>query len=269
MTERNEGARLRDIRCFILDMDGTIYLGEQLFDCTKPFLRLLEARGLNYVFFTNNSSRNAGFYREKLARMEIDVPAERMITANMVAMEYLKRHHPDQGVFLLGTPYLREDFIRVGIRLEEERPDVVVIGFDTTLHYDRLERACTFVRNGLPYYGINPDFNCPAENGRQLPDCGSIARLIEASTGRLPLFFGKPSSLALEYILQYTGVKAEEAAMVGDRLYTDIRLGEGTPLCRILVLSGETRREDLAGQDVCPDIVAEDLAQLANWLETT
>lgn len=128
---------------------------------------------------------------------------------------------------------------------KEEDPDIVLLGFDTTLNYEKLKKACQYIRNGCIYFGMNEDLNCPMEGGTFIPDCGSMARLIEASTGRFPEFFGKPSKYTLDYIIKETGCKPEEIAIVGDRLYTDIAVADGSEVTSILVLSGESSREDV------------------------
>ena len=265
MTRDELVSRLRDVRCFVLDMDGTIYLGDTLFPFTRDFLRQAEASGRRACFFTNNSSRNATFYLQKLSRLGIDVPPQAMFTANQVAAEYLAERAP-QGVYLVGTPSLREDFQEAGIPLDSGRPDAVVVGFDTTLTYEKLRRACDLVRGGASFYGVNPDYNCPVENGGMMPDCGSICRIVEASTGVKPAFFGKPSPLVLEHIARRTGCRAGELAVVGDRLYTDIALAHGTDALSILVLTGEATREDAGLSPTPPDWIAESLAEIAVML---
>lgn len=142
----------------------------------------------------------------------------------------------------------------------------MILGFDTTLTYDKLSKACTFIREGALYYGINPDLNCPMEQDTFIPDCGSMAKLIEASTGRYPEFFGKPSRKTLEYIIKETGYAPEQIAIIGDRLYTDIKVADGSDVTSILVLSGETKKEDIEVSDVKPDIVITHIGELASLL---
>lgn len=146
--------------------------------------------------------------------------------------------------------------------LTAEDPDIVILGFDTTLTYEKMSKACHYVRNGCVYYGINPDWNCPIEGGDFIPDCGSMAKMIEASTERFPEFFGKPSKHTLDYIIKQTGYKPEEIAIVGDRLYTDIAVADKSPVTSILVLSGESTREDVEQSAVKPDIILDSLADI-------
>ena len=169
--------KLRQVRMFVLDMDGTIYLGESLFPFTKGFLRRVEETGRDFCFFTNNSSKNREAYLEKLARMGISLPPEKMLISNGVILQWLGRHHPGARCYVVGTPALREDFRKAGFAPDAEDGDVVVLGFDTTLTYEKLRVACDLIRAGRPVYGVNPDWNCPVEGGF-IPDCGSIAALV-------------------------------------------------------------------------------------------
>ena len=162
----------------MLDMDGTIYLGDSLFPFTRDFLSAVEASGREFCFFTNNSSKDTDTYLQKLHRMGIDIPREKMLISNGVAADYVLENHPGAKVFVLGTPLLRRELTNFGVNVVEDDPDVVLVGFDTTLEYNRLAKACDFIRAGLPTYGLNPDYNCPTETGF-IPDCGSIAMLIE------------------------------------------------------------------------------------------
>lgn len=250
------------IKCFILDMDGTIYLGNELFPFTKDFLKKVEDTGREYYFFTNNSSKSQQAYIEKLARLGIQIKKEQMMISSHVIIKYLKEYHDKKSIYVVGTPSLIQEFESFDMNLTEEDPDIVVLGFDTTLTYEKLSKACHYIRNGCTYFGINPDWNCPMEGGTFIPDCGSIAKLIEASTGKFPEFFGKPSKHTLDYIIKETGYQPEEIAIVGDRLYTDIAVADGSDVTSILVLSGESTREDVEKSDVKPDVVVENLVEI-------
>lgn len=246
---------LKKVKCFVLDMDGTIYLGGKLIPGADEFIRCLEPFGLDHYFYTNNSSSNVPYYEEKLRKMQVPGGDGKVMNSNNVILRYLKKNKPDAKVFLLGTPMLRADFEDAGITLEENEPDLVIVGFDTTLVYDRLAKACSFIRNGVPVYGVNPDLNCPVEDGF-IPDCGSIFALIKASTGVDPIeYFGKPSRRTLEYVLDVTGYKEEEVAFVGDRLYTDMAVTQGTKAQSLLVLSGESTLDDIPKYGIEPTAV--------------
>ncbi|MCI8442721.1 MAG: HAD-IIA family hydrolase [Provencibacterium sp.] len=266
MTDREKAEKLKKIKCFVLDMDGTIYLGDRLFDFTPEFLKTVEQCQKTYCFFTNNSSKNEQAYLQKLARMGIHIPRERMLISNGVIIDWLLKNRPGESAYLVGTPLLEEAFRQGGIPLGGEEADYVVLGFDTTLAYQKLVIACNMVRAGKTIYGVNPDFNCPVENGF-IPDCGSMAALIKASTGVQCEFFGKPSRETLRYLIKHTGCREEELAVVGDRLYTDIAVADKTAVTSILVLSGETKLQDLAGSSLSPDMVCQSLEELTRLLK--
>lgn len=258
--------RMETIRVFILDMDGTIYLGKELFPYTHDFLNTVKNSGREYYFFTNNSSRDLETYIDKLHGMGIHIERKQMMVSTHVILRWLQKHHDGKRVYVVGTPALCKEFKEHGWTLDEEHPDIVILGFDTTLTYDKLSKACTFIREGALYYGINPDLNCPMEHDTFIPDCGSMAKLIEASTGKYPEFFGKPSRKTLDYIVEETGCDPSQIAIIGDRLYTDIKVAAGSEVTSILVLSGETKPEDIASGDVKPDIVIEHIGELAKLL---
>lgn len=257
---------LENIKAFVLDMDGTIYLGNELFPFTKDFLSRVEETGRKFYFFTNNSSKSQQAYIEKLSNMGIAISKEQMMISSHVMIRFLLENHPGKSVYVVGTPSLLNEFRSFGIPLVEEDPDIVVLGFDTTLTYEKLSRACHSIRNGCIYYGINPDLNCPMEGGTFIPDCGSMARLVEASTGRYPEFFGKPSKHTLNYMIQETGYRPDEIAIVGDRLYTDIAVTDQSKVTSILVLSGESTLKDVENGDIKPDLIVKDLSEITREL---
>lgn len=251
---------LANIRCFALDMDGTIYLGEQWIEGAQDFLHKIEESGRDYVFLTNNSSKNASVYVEKLHRMGLDVGEEKIITSGQATIYYLQQHFPGKKVFLLGNPLLQEEFRQAGILLEEEHPDVVVTAFDTSLDYQKMCKVCDHVRAGLPYIATHPDYNCPTETGF-IPDAGAIHAFIHASAFRYPdRIIGKPNGDIIEYLTKRVNEKQKDIdrkqiAMVGDRLYTDIAAGRNNGLQSILVLSGEATMQDVSDSEVLPHLI--------------
>lgn len=222
-------------------MDGTIYLGQHLIEGADFFLDLLQKKEKKAIFVTNNSSKNRCDYRHRLNNMGIDVDPENIYTSGEATIHYLQNTFPEATVYLLGTPILEKDFEDAGFKLvSDSRPDVVVVGFDTTLTYDKLWLACDHLRAGAAYLATHADLNCPLEEGRYMPDAGAIIKFIEASTGKTPLVIGKPNRHMLEGLLDKYLLKQDEVAVVGDRLYTDIELGLRAGITTILVLSGET-----------------------------
>lgn len=257
---------LKNIECFALDMDGTIYLGEQWIDGAREFLSAVEAVGKKYVFLTNNSSKNPQVYVKKLARMGLEVTEEKIVTSGQATIAYLKRHFPGKRVFLLGNELLTEEFVQEGIVLDNEFPEVVVVGFDTTLTYEKMCRVCDFVREGLPYLSTHPDYNCPTETGF-IPDAGAIHAFIRASAGREPdHIIGKPNRDIMDYLVAREGVDKARTAMVGDRLYTDVAAGVNNGYTGILVLSGEATMEDVKISDVEPDLIFDSVKDMIPFL---
>lgn len=258
--------RIKDIRCFVLDMDGTVYLGEQWIEGALEFLEEVRNSGRKFCFMTNNSSKNASVYIEKLHRMGLDIDPHQLVTSGHATIAYLLKHYPGKKVFLLGNSMLRKEFETGGIILEEDKPDIVVTAFDTMLDYAKLCQVCDFVRHGLPYLATHPDYNCPTETGF-IPDIGAIHAFIHASTGRMPdRIIGKPNSEIVEYTLAKAGCTANEAAVVGDRLYTDIAAGINSGLTSIFVLSGEAQLCDLAESPVQPHLVFDSVKKLIPYL---
>lgn len=258
--------KLAKIKLFVLDMDGTIYLDNELFSYTPSFLKKVKESGKEYCFYTNNSSKNQNDYLTKLKNMNIQVTPDKMLLSTQVIIEYLLNNHKDATYYIVGTQSLKDAFSEAGLKVVDENPDVVIVGFDTTLNYEKLDKACHYIRNGAIYYGVNPDWNCPMKNKTYIPDCGSIAKLIEASTGRFPEFFGKPSKYTLDYVIRHTGYKEEEIAFIGDRIYTDIAVASGTKATSIMVLSGESTIDDIDKYGITPDLVVDSLESLIEYL---
>ena len=245
---------LQDVKCFLLDMDGTFYLGNNLIEGSLDFIEKVRATGRDFLFLTNNSSHNADFYVKRLHGMGLDVPREKILTSGEATADKLNQLYPSKRAFVLGNEYLIEEFSQMGVIVDQENPEIVVIGYDTTLDYKKKTRVCELVRSGLPYIATHPDFNCPTETGFA-PDIGAIMAFIEASAFRRPeLIVGKPNTGIVEAALRRTGLKAGEMAMVGDRLYTDIETGLRSGMLSILVMSGETTEEMLAKSETVPDL---------------
>lgn len=263
---RDREGILSRVKCFALDMDGTIYLGDKWIDGAKEFLERVEASGRNYVFVTNNSSKNAAVYVEKLARMGLFVGEEKIVTSGQATIYYLKRHFPGRKVFLLGNELLQEEFRQAGIALTDQNPEVVVSAFDTSLDYRKMCKVCDFVRAGLPYLATHPDYNCPTENGF-IPDAGAIHAFIHASAFRYPdRIIGKPNEDIIEYLTTRVNTERSDIAMVGDRLYTDIAAGRNHGLKSVLVLSGEATMEELKTSEVKPHLLFSSVREIGSFL---
>ena len=260
--------RLRKLKHFALDMDGTIYLGATLFPYTKGFLSGVKEMGLNYSFLTNNPSAGISDYLAKLAKLGIEATREEMYTTSIATIDYIKTHYPEaKRLFLLGTPSMIAEFEKAGFistaDSAEDVPDVVVVAFDKTLQYERLCRAAWWASQNVPYIATNPDRVCPTDQPVVLVDCGSICECIAHATGRRPdITLGKPDPNMLSGILGRFGYESDEVAMVGDRIYTDIEMAHNAGAFGVLVLSGETTLEVCDAAPKQPHLVCDSIEVL-------
>ena len=255
------------ISCFLLDMDGTLYLGDRWIPGAPEFLAAVRASGRRFCLVTNNSSRSARAYLQKLQNLGFEIdPDTELVTSGQTTIDYLNRHYAGRRVFLLGNDSLRAEFLQGGIVLDDARPELVVTTFDTSLTYARLRAACDYVRAGLPYIATHPDYNCPTEDG-PVPDIGAIHAFIQASTGCVPdMVMGKPHAAIIEAALRRADAARAQTALVGDRLYTDIAAGRQNGLASILVFSGETTPGMLASSEMQPDLAVGSVAELTPYL---
>ena len=259
--------KLNTVRGFLLDMDGTFYLGDRLLEGALRFIDLLQKQKKDFLFLTNNSSKDRGQYAEKISRLGLPISEESVLTSGEATALYLKDQHPGADLFLVGTPSLEDEFRHHGFRLVQHDPQYLVLGFDTTLTYQKLWALCDFVRAGVPYIATHPDFNCPTEKG-YMPDVGAMIAFVTAATGRQPdLVVGKPNRLIVDAAAGKMSLNVNQLAMIGDRLYTDIALGQVSGIATVLVLSGETKIEDLKDSPFRPDYTFQNLAGVADWLE--
>jgi HAD superfamily hydrolase (TIGR01450 family) len=260
-------ARLRACRLFVLDMDGTLYLGDEVLPGAIDFVRALTASGRRYVYLTNNSSRAGADYVPRLRRLGFPCAAEDVFSSGMATALYLKERHPGARVCLVGNAALRRELESYGVTVSDGDADVVVAGFDTELTYAKLERAVHHLRRGVPFLACNPDRVCPMPKGEVLPDCGSICALLTAAGGAAPTTIGKPNRRMLDLLSAQTGVPNAEICCVGDRLYTDIAVGVNAGAVTAAVLSGETTRSEIAASDVKPDYVFPCVADITPLLK--
>lgn len=260
-----EIARLKKKKLYLLDMDGTLYIGNKLFKATTMFLSYIKRTGGKYYFLTNNSSKCAADYVAKLQSLGIEAEEDEFITSVQATIEYLRTEHPGESVFLVGTDSFRRELREAGIDLRgKPDPDVsvLVVGYDTELNYEKLRAACLLLRREeVAYLATNPDWVCPSEEG-DLPDCGSICQLLEKATGRKPVVIGKPAVYMVEMALRRSGLTKDDALIIGDRLYTDIACGEAAGIDSAFVLSGEGTIADIQGSDVKPTYTFDGIGEL-------
>ena len=269
-------------------MDGTIYLDDQLFDGTLAFLKEVRRRGGRYLFLTNNSSKGVDAYVTKLLRLGIPAAAEDFVTSVDAMIGFLKERYGkeqalEKRMYVMGTTSFQDQLRQAGFqvvtglkgendaaadgcadlacRIAPEDVDVLIAGFDRELTFQKLEDACILLGKGVDYFATNPDWVCPTAWG-YVPDCGSMCEMLERATGRRPYFVGKPQPDMVHMALKEFGYRAEEAVLIGDRLYTDIACGENAGIDTIFVLSGEGTMEDLATSQAHPTYVMENIKEV-------
>ena len=234
-------AELKHKKVFFFDLDGTLYLGNKLFDGVIELIQALKEQGKRYFFLSNNSSKSTSDYLNKLNKLNIDSTRENIILSQHPTISYLKNNNY-KTVFLLGNESLKKEFAEEGFNLSESNPEIIVLAFDQELTYDRLAKASYLLQKGLPYIATHLDDKCPTEDGF-IPDAGGIAALLYKTTERMPVVFGKPNKEMLMFKLREVNEKPQNAVMFGDRLYTDIKMGNNAGVTTCCVLSGETTLE--------------------------
>ena len=250
---------------FIIDMDGTFYLSGNIIEGSKDFIAKVRETGRDFYFFTNNSSNNVEVCRDKLAKMGFPVDENRVIVSSHVAAAYLNKHYPGKRVYLLGNERLTGDMLAAGINLVEDDPDIVLLGFDTTLTYEKIRKAANYIAGGAIYLATHPDFNCPMADGF-MPDTGSMIEMFAASTGKRPEVLGKPMTATVDYITDLLHCERDELAFVGDRLMTDIAIGMNHNIPCALVYSGVTTPEEYAESEIRASVAVKDLKALGDYL---
>lgn len=260
---------LKDKKLFLLDMDGTIYLDEDVFDGTLDFLKRVREKGGRYVFVTNNSSKGVDAYVRKMERLHIDATAEDFLTSTDATILYIKNKFSGRKFYAMGTKSFVEQLKNEGVDAVTELSDDIfglIISNDTELTFKKLDDACILLGRGVEYIATNPDWVCPTSYG-YAPDCGSFAEMLKRATGRMPTFIGKPKPEMLLLALEKYGYKKEEALMVGDRLYTDIASGYNAGIDTVFVLSGEGTMKDVEESDIKPTYILENIRELYNEIK--
>ena len=256
---------LRSKKLYLFDMDGTLYLGNRLYDFTLELLDTLKKTGRSYLFMTNNSSKSVEDYVTKLGKLGIITTREEFMTSSQATAFYLHKHHEGKTLYVCGTESLKEELRREGFTVTTQIDEVecIVMGFDTELTFQKLHDVSYMLltRPDLPYIATNPDYVCPTEFG-SVPDCGSVCDMIYNATKKRPIVIGKPSPLMPQLAMEKLGVSKEETCVVGDRIYTDVKSGLNAGITGILVLSGETTPEILAASSDKPHLVLQDASEI-------
>ena len=256
------------MKLYLFDMDGTLYLGDRLFDFTADLLAEIRRTGGRYLFMTNNSSKSVADYIRKLEKMGISATREDFITSSQATAYYLHKHHEGQRLYVCGTESLKQELRMEGFSVTEEvgKTDCIVMGFDTELTFRKLhDVSYLLLTRELPYIATNPDLVCPTEFG-SVPDCGSVCQMIYNATGKRPLVIGKPGPLMPELAMERLGVSKAQTCVVGDRIYTDVKSGLNAGIVGVLVMSGETTPEILTASADKPHLVLDSAAEILEAL---
>lgn len=265
----------REIDGIIFDLDGTIYLGERLLPGVSEAIPALRAAGKRLLYVSNNPTAPRTSYAEKLTRLGLPTSPDEVITSAYVLGRHLARHAPEQRLYVIGEASLKDELRAHGLRVVEDNPDAdphrvidpggidaVVVAFDRSLDYRKLNTAYQALLAGAHFYATNADKACPVPGGT-IPDAGAIIAYLEHITGRqLELLAGKPSRLILEAALERLGLPAARCMMVGDRLETDMRMGQQAGMATALALTGASSREQVDSQPNPPDYILENMAEL-------
>ncbi len=250
---------------YLFDLDGTIYLGDELIPGADRTVATLRARGARVLFLSNKPIARRETYASKLTKLGIPAEPSDVVNSPLAAARYLAAEHPGRRVMVLGETALIDELTEAGVPLAGgvEDAEIVLVSWDRQITWARLDAAHQALLRGADFFATNPDTVCPVEGGRTVPDCGANIAYLEASTGRtLEVMIGKPSPIITRMALAGIGLEAERCLMVGDRLDTDMAMGETAGLDTALVLTGVTGREDLARSGRTPTYVLESVAQL-------
>ena len=260
---------IQRMKLFLFDMDGTIYLGDELFSFTIPLLRRIRETGGRYLFMTNNSSKSVEDYIRKLSRLGISADREDFITSSQATAYYLQQNHPGKRLYVCGTASFKAELTREGFEVTEEADlaECIVMGFDTELTFQKLwDISRLLLTRQIPYIATNPDYVCPTEFG-SVPDCGSVCDMLFNATKKRPLVIGKPEALMPQLAMTRLGIAPEQTCCIGDRIYTDIRCGLNAGITTMLVLSGEATLQTLQESDIKPHYVLEDASEILEALQ--
>lgn len=261
---------LAEKRLFLLDMDGTIYLSETLFDGTLEVLRYVRAIGGRYLFLTNNSSRGTDAYIAKMARLGIEAFPDDFLTSADATIRYLRgRYLPETVYYVCGTESLKNQLRLAGLRVAETLRDdcsVVLLGYDTELTYEKLENCCILLNRGADYVATHPDLVCPTWYG-SAPDCGSVIEMLHTATGPPPEGHRQAPARNGAAGDGADGFSPRETCLIGDRVYTDIACGVNAGIDTIFVLSGEGVMDDIEKYGVQPTYCMQNIREVLNTLE--
>ncbi|MEM9256987.1 MAG: HAD-IIA family hydrolase [Pseudomonadota bacterium] len=255
-------AALEEIDTILLDLDGTVYVGSEMLPGAVDAINELKARGKKVYYLSNNSSKNKDDYVERLSAEGLALSTDDIVLSTDGLVSYLKQNSVE-SVHVLGTNSLKKILMDNGFRIDADKPEYVVLGYDTELSYPKLVTACRHINDGVDILATHADRFCPSEVG-PIPDIGATIELLAATTGKTPVkIFGKPDLEMVRPLLTRHGIDAASTLIVGDRLHTDIRMAALSGCRGLLVLTGETSRDQLETADTQPHFVLDDITQMA------
>ncbi|WP_042142974.1 TIGR01457 family HAD-type hydrolase [Paucisalibacillus sp. EB02] len=258
---------MKKYKGYLIDLDGTVYRGNEVIEDAPTFIQELKRKDFSYLFLTNNSSKTQEQVSEKLTRLGIDAKPEDVFTTSMATAKYIKQNYPDARCYCIGEEGLLDAFEREGIKVTDEvNCDVVVIGIDRDITYEKLAKACLAVRGGAAFISTNSDIALPTERGF-LPGNGALTSVISVSTGVMPTFIGKPESIIVKEALEVLGTDPNDTILVGDNYNTDIRAGINSGLDTLLVFTGVTRFEEYEILPVKPTYFIQNLCEWTQKIE--
>lgn len=250
-----------DVSGVLLDMDGTVYLGDDSIEGAADFIKRLKDADIPYAFITNNSSNTRNFYYQRLRRLGFPVAEDSVITSAVAAAEYINTRRKGSKVYVLASKDVEDELISLGVETTDENPDIVLLAFDRTITYEKLNNAYHMILNGAEFIATHPDMFCPTEEGYDV-DIGPFIALLESVTETKAEVIGKPKPLMLEMASGFLKIDPTKAVMIGDRLYTDIKMAEDANIRSILVLSGEASKEQLDNSETRPTAVVNSVADI-------
>jgi NagD protein len=246
---------------YITDMDGVLVSGQTIIPGADQFLQRLKARGAEYLVLTNNPMYTPLDLAHRLRTIGLDIPPERIFTSAMATARFLSAQRPKGTAFVIGESGLTEAIHSAGYVITDHNPDYVVLGETASYNLPLITKAIRLITRGARFIATNPDPSGPSEGG-VVPACGALAALIEKASGVSPFFVGKPNPLMMRTALNYLDVHSENTVMIGDRMDTDIIAGVESGMETILVLTGVTRREDVARYPYQPTHIVESVADI-------
>lgn len=256
----------KEIDLFLLDMDGTVYFEDKLIDGAQDFIFKLIEQRKKYIFISNNSSINKNNYLNKMNNLGIPCLDENVFSSSTGMGLFLKEKRGEKKVYLVGTKALEEELKLYNVEITDQNPDIVVVGYDRELNYQKLEKACYFLDLGCEFLATNPDLVYPLKNERYIPDCGSICHMLTVATKKEPLYIGKPNRYMVDIIAKEYEIDYDKMAIIGDRLYTDVAMGKNAGITSICVLSGETKEDMINSSNIKPDYIFSSIKELINLI---